>query len=467
MSVLAPPGESAAVPPQQTTENVSLKAKLAYASPGLPLQVLHFAALAILPAFYAKHTAVSVTAIGLTLLATRIFDALFHPLVGFVSDRFISSKSGRKPWIVTGAMLCAISAYAIFTPSSNAGVGYYFFWSVMLFASWTVLEIPHRAWGSELTRDYFERSRVFAVLAQFRMVGSILFLGAPLLPFFASSDIIRPQFLTTAALVLAFVFPLSAVAAVTGAPAGKIVARKRSTLRGLVKSFARNKPLWIFAGVFALSGIGSGLYNSVLLLFVSDYLKLGNEYPYIGLLYFAVSLPMMSVWGLLMNRIGKHRAWALGMMGFAVVLPLYWFVPPGPGSFHLVLAFTFIFAAASSSDYLIPMAALGDIVDYDILKTGVNRSGNYFSLLQFVQAAQIAIGGGLGFLLLGLFHYSAKGGNGPVAVLGLKLTLLVFPSVLYFLAAILILRSPITARRHDIIRRRITARAERQDRRRS
>ena len=152
------------------------------------------------------------------------------------------------------------------------------------------------------------------------------------------------------------------------------------------------------------------------------------------------------------------------MMGFAIVLPLYWFVPPGPGSFPIVLAFTVIFAAASSSDYLIPMAALGDIVDYDVLKTGVNRGGNYFSLLQFVQAAQIAVGGGMGFLILGLFHYNAKGANGAWQILGLKITLLILPAVLYFVAALFILRSPITARRHAIIRRRIMSRAERQSR---
>ena len=260
--ILGPAKQSAAAEKLLPPDAVSLKAKLAYALPGLPLQVLHFAALAILPTFYAKHTSVSVLAIGLTLLATRIFDAVFHPLVGFVSDRFILATGGRKPWIVVGSVLCAISAYAVFTPSPSAGAGYFLFWSVALFGSWTVLEIPHRAWGTELTRDYFERSRVFAVLAQFRMVGSILFLGAPLLPYFASSDITRPQFLAMAALVLAVVFPVSSLVAVVGAPNGKIVATNKSTMRGLVQSIARNKPLWIFAGVFALSGIGSGLYNS-------------------------------------------------------------------------------------------------------------------------------------------------------------------------------------------------------------
>ena len=70
----------------------------------------------------------------------------------------------------------------------------------------------------------------------------------------------------------------------------------------------------------------------------------------------------------------------------------------------------------------------------------------------------------MGFLLLGLFHYNAKGANSATAIFGLKLTLLVLPAVLYFVAALLILRSPITVRRHDIIRRRIMSRAERQDR---
>ncbi len=443
---------------------VPLGAKLAYAIPGLPLQVLHFTALAIIPTFYARHTAVSVTAIGVTLLATRIFDAVFHPLIGFLSDRLILATGGRKPWIVVGSLLAAISAYGILTPAPTSGVEYFAFWTVMLFSSWTILEIPHRAWGSELTRDYFERSRVFALAAQVRLFGLILLLGAPFLPFFASTDVTRPKFLAAAALALALILPLSAIIAVVGAPSGKIIAANVSTLRGLIRSLRRNRPFWIFAGVFALSGIGAGLYNSVMLLYMSSYLKLGDKYPYLGLLFYVVALPMMSVWRLVANRIGKHRAWALGLGAYALVMPVYWFVPPGEASFPILLALSVVVAIAVSCEYLIPIAALGDIVDYDILKTNVNRSGNYFSVVAFVQSAQVGIGGGLGFLILGLFHFNAKGSNTALAIFGLKMTLMIIPAALYLISALLILRSPITARRHDIIRRRIMSRAERQSR---
>lgn len=442
-------------------DRVPLATKFYYALPGMPLQAMGFAALAILPTYYATHTQVTLTEIGVVLLATRIFDAVVHPLVGYVSDLTLG-RVGRKSWVVAGACLTALAAFFLFTPPETAGATYFTFWSVMLYAAWTVLEVPHRAWGSELSRDYHERSRIFAVLGQVRLVGAILFLGVPLLPAFASSDITQPAVLFYAGVGVAIVFPLTALIAALLVPEGRRVATEPSTLIGLLRSVAGNKPFWIFLAVFALSGIGIGLYNSVLLLFVRDYLKIGPEYPYLAVLYFAVSLPMVGVWGWAMNRMGKHRAWALGLGAFALLLPVYWIVPAGPDAVPYAIVLTVLIAITSSAQFVAPLALLGDIVDFDILKTRVNRSGNYFALLQLAQTAEIAIGGGIGFLLLGWFGYTPKAENGPEAIFGLKLTFLLLPAILYLLSAFLVLFLPITAKRHATIRKALRRRAERE-----
>lgn len=440
---------------------VPLSTKFGYALPGMPLQVLHMSALAIVPTFYAKNTAVSVGTIGLVLLGTRIFDAVFHPLIGFLSDASLARSGSRKSWIVVGSILCAISVYFLFTPHATSGPLYFMLWSTLLFASWTVLEVPHRAWGTELSRDYRERSNIFAIAGQARLLAAMLFYSAPLLSLFPSSDMTRPGFFSSAGIALAVLLPLTALLSVATVPNGRKITAARSTVSGLVRSVIRNKPLCHFVVVYGLCGIGSGLYNSVLLLFVTSYLHLGEKYPYLGILYYAISLPMVSVWRLLANRIGKHRAWALGLGTFALLLPLYWFIEPGPHTFQILILLGIPFAMSSSTEFLIPISVLGDVVDYDILKTGVNRSGNYTAILQFISTSQIAIGGGLGFLFLGAFHFSAKAANGPWAIVGLKLTLLVIPALLYLIATILILRSPIDARRHAVISKRIAARAER------
>jgi Na+/melibiose symporter-like transporter len=64
--------------------------------------------------------------------------------------------------------------------------------------------------------------------------------------------------------------------------------------------------------------------------------------------------------------------------------------------------------------------------------------------------------------VLALVGYDPKSSaNAPEAVLGMLVDLLVLPGVFFVLAAVLLFRFPIDARRHGIIRRRIDSRAAR------
>jgi glycoside/pentoside/hexuronide:cation symporter, GPH family len=437
--------------------------KLAYAAPGFALGGLSRLIAAVIPTFYAKNTEVSLVAVGSVLLVTRIFDAIFHPLVGFASDSGVQ-RMGRKPWVLLGGFLSPIAIYYLFDPSATARVTYFAVWLTLTFAGGAVLEIPLRAWGAELSRHHADRSSIFAFLAQSALVGSVLFLAAPLLPAFSRGEITSPHYMHWAAVAISVALPLAVLWAVTGARSGPVVARERSTLGGLIRSVAANTPFWIFAAVYAISGIGSGLYNSVVLIYLINYLGIGKAYPIFAVLYYIITVPAISGWSAIMNRIGKPLAWAIGLGTLAAVLPLYWFVKPGPFAFPLLIAFTVLFSLAASASYLIPTTMIGDIVDYDTLKSGVNRSGNYYALLQLVQTFEVAIGGGLGFILLGAFGYHATGANGNFANAGLKIVLFVLPAVLFAVSAAVILYFPITMPRHEIIRRRLAQRTERLER---
>src|SRR3546814_9254013 len=65
----------------------------AYAAPALPLAVVVFPSYAILPGFYAQHTAIPMATIGVILIVARAFDAIVDPLIGYLSDRTRSRRS--------------------------------------------------------------------------------------------------------------------------------------------------------------------------------------------------------------------------------------------------------------------------------------------------------------------------------------------------------------------------------------
>jgi len=141
------------------------------------------------------------------------------------------------------------------------------------------------------------------------------------------------------------------------------------------------------------------------------------------------------------------------------------FIKPRPDAFlpflFLVLMQNFGFAAFMV--VLVPMMA--DIIDYDILKTGVNRSGQYISVLTLLVKGTAALGAALGFFLVGIFGFDPTSTtHSTTAVNGLLFTYIAIPILLGIPGAFFAWRFPITKHRQRIIRKRIEQKALRMKR---
>src|SRR5579862_2957897 len=72
---------------------------LVFGFPALPHSFIALPLYLVIPAFYAAHTAVTLTQIGVFTSSSRVLDAVLDPLVGFLSDRFDTPWGKRKPCI--------------------------------------------------------------------------------------------------------------------------------------------------------------------------------------------------------------------------------------------------------------------------------------------------------------------------------------------------------------------------------
>lgn len=111
-------------------------------------------------------------AIAGTIVAVgSIWDAIASFHIGYVSDN-INTRYGRsKPFILLAAIPAAIFTSLCFL-SLNAGytakVIYYFAMTVLFWQSFAAFYIPYISWGSALTDDYDERTK----LRSFAYVGN-------------------------------------------------------------------------------------------------------------------------------------------------------------------------------------------------------------------------------------------------------------------------------------------------------
>ncbi|MFA6313225.1 MAG: MFS transporter [Sterolibacterium sp.] len=445
----------------ESSKKLTFHQLFAFALPGFALSMMLGPIGNFLPVFYAKHTSISMASIGLALLLTRIADAFSDQIVGYLSDITKSRFGQRKPWMVAGTLVSMGAALALYNPGPEAGFAYFFVAVLFLYFGWTMVAVPHMAWSSEITRDYNERSKVSSFSAVLSPLGFIVILGVPYLPFLKSTEI-SPQAVAIMGLVILVALPTAVGWAVTVAPRGHTVAAQNHSLRDLFNSVRSNRPFWHFMAYAAIGQISMGLLGSAMVVYMDFHLKLGDKISLIFIVNMLVMLLTVPLWLKIVYRIGKHRALAASGIFSMLLLPLVLLIEPGPDALYPFLAWMVALAVAGGANALAVGAIMGDIVDYDILKTRANRAGNYYAFMGLLTKASAAVGGGLGFALLGAMGFDAKAQQQTaMAIMGLKLTFVWIPVFLGFFAVALILMFPLDARRHGIIRRRLEQRTAR------
>ena len=101
---------------------------------------------------------------------------------------------------------------------------------------------------------------------------------------------------------------------------------------------------------------------------------------------------------------------------------------------------------------------LSDIVDYSSWKFRTYRGSTYFALYVFTYKGAFAVGGALGLAIAGWYGFDPSStSHTESGIRGLKLAMTWMPILLVVISMIFIALSPITARRHGVIRRRLDA----------
>lgn len=428
-----------------------------FSLPSLISGILERPAFYIIPSIYAKYFGLDLATIGTILLMARIFDVITDPLVGYLSDRTHSRYGSRKPWLIPAVALTVIAVYFLFTPPPEVTASYFATWFLILFLGWTMFEIPMAAWQAELTHDYNERSRIIAFRTAFSVGGGLLFALIPLLPIFESSEI-DPEVIKVIALLVVFTMPLVTIAAMVFVPQGKSperLVRQQSIFKSFRSAF-ETWPMRIFLISFVASGVGWGIMTSVIFLFIDAYLLIGDRLPWILIAISLSNVLAVPVWLKIFTRFQRHRCWAVGAILAATCVMSAALLTPGPSSFYLMLLIATIYGLMIPSYYIAAPALVADMVDFDLLRTGHNRAGQYNALHYFTLKLNNAMGGAIGFWMLALFGFQATATtHSPTEIMGMKFAMCVAPFALVTLSGLIIWRFPLNKHKQSIVRKRL------------
>jgi GPH family glycoside/pentoside/hexuronide:cation symporter len=431
----------------------------AYALPQFSQSLIHGPVGAIIQGIYAQEFGLSLAAIATVLLVASIVDAAVNPVVGYASDRYRLAGGSRKPWIFAGTLVCMAATWFLYAPAPPVTAGYFMAWLVLAYVGWALVEVPHAAWMPEITANYDERTRLATWRAVAAYLGITAFMAIPYLPFLSTSTF-SAESLRWTAIVALVALPTFALIALTVVPsAAPVHATPAAVPRIEWRGVLQNRPLHIFALAFLLYQLAPGVLNGVLFFYVVIHLGQGKLMAGLMLMTVVAALISIPAWGWLCRRIGKHRAWALSCVMGAMLIPCYALVPEGPqGTILLALVQLGVVVSFAVFPVAAP-AVLADVIDYARLRYGADYGGSYFAIYNVFYKSLANVGGAVALAAAGFAGFNPQAttqSSGATAALIVIFS--VVPAVLLALAAPLIWRFPIDARRQATIAKRLASR---------
>jgi Na+/melibiose symporter-like transporter len=435
----------------QQHQRVPTKTLIIFGLLNLPLSMLMSPTAAILPNYYLEYSSVTLAGLATATLVARLFDGLTDPLIGFLSDR----AGNRKPWMIGGALLVAVSAWFLYNPDEQAGLSHFLAWYLIVTLGWTLIEIPHTAMAAELSGDYQDRSRIMFWRQILGFFGGLLFMASPLL-LVGGTTAFTPDVMHSLSIFIAVSLPLFVALMCWRIPEPqRRVESRRARLADLWLAVLETPPLQYFLLTQILFGLATGAVSSLFVIYSSQYLGLGEKIPHLAMpmtLAMALGMPL---WLKVMTRVDKHRAWAVAAVGMIITLSFIPFVAPGESALRPMVAIMTSFGFFLGLSSIALPSLLADIVDYDLWRNRKDRAAIFFSFQALVTKLNQGIGGAIALALPTLFGFSGKGALTDGAVLGLKIAFVAWPILLLVPMFWLAWRYPLDRRRQGILARRL------------
>ena len=464
----------------------------AHGSIGIPLAVIGYPLAIWIPAHYAGGLGLSLAMVGTILMLARFTDVLTDPIMGEISDRWRTRFGRRRPWLLVGMPIMMLGVYKLFIPPADVGIWYFLIYLTLFFVGSTIIALPHRAWGAELSTDYHQRSRVTASREFFVLGGLMLAALVPMLVEvtadgsgsvgqvftiiwqdavgaftgdLADKEIVNRSTLTgpvLAGLAWTIILVLPVCVFVVLAFVKEPPPTKKDTvpLKEGLRYLWKNGPMRRVLIIALLVVFGEAFRNAVSLFFIRDIIGI----PTIGaayFFYFIAGLGAIPFWLWLGRKIGKHRAFMCTLITISAVSFANLFLSYGDylAFFLLFIVKGFCFGAFA---YL-PRAMLADAIDLDTLRSGAARPASYFAILGFITKCAASFGG-LSLPILAIVGYSASAGaiNGPDELFWLGVLYGVIPTSVFVVAFYLCSTWPLTDKLHEKVVRLVEKRYNKQ-----
>lgn len=334
---------------------------------------------------------------GTIVFIAKVFDFITDPIVGIWSDRTSSSRGRRRPFILWGAVISALSFAIIFnTPAFDSQwvTAAYVLIALCIYAvGYTLFNVPYMSMPAEMTDDYHERSSIHAYRIIFVVLGS--FLAASIAPAVVEKmGRAEPSSYGALGIFAGVLIFISMVIAYATTAKARFTERSNDKPKLLdeFQAIRQNKHFLRLIGVKFAQLLGIQAIQAAMIFFIIQSLQLElTIFVLFGIVSTITSISVAPLFLRFSRRFGKSNAYCVSA-GANVLYALSWsWAEPGEPMWAIGLRAFFV-GIAMTGNIVMAMSMLTDIINYDAKRTGIRREGAYTSLYSFVEKFTAALG---------------------------------------------------------------------------
>ncbi|HWC96181.1 MAG TPA: MFS transporter [Candidatus Sulfopaludibacter sp.] len=422
--------------------------------------------------FYTDTMGISAAAAGSLLLVGRLWDAFFDPMMGTMADRTNTRWGKFRPWVIWTSVPWGVAMILAYT---NPGFGasgtiiYACLTNMLLMTLYSANNTPYSALTGVMTGDVNERTSlssfrfVAAMIAQLIVGGFTLPLVAKLghgntakgwqmtmglwaivclvcfvITFLSVRERILPDpkqksspredfggLLKNGPWIAMFILTLAHFT---------VVAMRGGTLFYYFQYYVSQPRLFDFLQGWGLTGVSGGMFHSLLNTFGLVVDANRTNVASVGFSLLNITSQFVTVAGVLCStflsiKFGKRAIAIIGFSLTTVFMAGFILLPADAiGTTYLL---EYIRALTYAPTIPLIWAMFADVADYSEWTTGRRTTGVIFATILFALKTGLSLGGATAGWLLSGYGYKPNAVQTPHALQGIRMTISLYPAVLF------------------------------------
>lgn len=366
--------------------------------------------------FMVNYLAIGGGVAGLVIMASKIYDGFTDPLMGVITDKTHTKMGRRRPYLLLGALLLAVSMVLMFNVpdfgTQSATITYMIVILLLYATAYTVFNVPYLAMPAEMTDGYQERAylmsfRVYGIAA----AGYVGLAAGPMIidGFGGGRDGFEAMAWAMGAAVL--ISSLLCFRYTKDAPFKHKVDTAHYSMKDQIRLAAENKPfLWLMLS--KLCGLMGAALSAPAKAFFFP-LVLGaslSAFGYYWIAFYTAMIASQPFWLRYGKSHGKRNVFMFGLLA-TVVVNLTWLVATPAEPYVITIIRGIFLGFLGGCTLLMGQAMLPDTMEYDVRRTGIRREGIYAGFYTTIEKFSYAIGPAItGALLAAMGYVSSRDG---------------------------------------------------------